>query len=532
MASRKPVPPAEFRPCEYFSFIQLFDCFPLSLIKEVLCTTDSNDRKERDLPNKYLVIFVISLCFFSDKDHRAVFRILLETIKELFGPLVTFKVPVKSTFSERRQNLGHEAFAELFRRVVRPIAIPNESIGAFFKGLRLVALDSAQFAVQDTADNESAFGRTKSADLPAAYPAIRACGLVEVGTRVLFDYELGPVARPTLSRPKVDKVEKSVRVLRRAEFFKKFVERSRCNEIDLSKILLGRLKSDQLCLADRGFAYYEPFRIGVSTGAKLLFRIRGDIKLDLIKLLKDGSYLAKLHPEDGRKTGTFVQVRVIEYTIGDDQAKETYRLITNIYDPNFASNQELAELYHFRWEYEIAVNEQKSRLNVHLSQMRGKTAELILQELIATFLAHFAMRKTMHSVAVKNRMDVDELSFKHSVEVVRNRAKQIATWPVEDVRQAIENEILDERVEKQPNRSSPRVLKSLKRKYEVLPKSQRPPGRFGYKKKTASKPPTKILKRKIKDFSKDGSTKRIKKRSPTCKAERRAESRKVERKRR
>lgn len=523
MTPTRTAPPPDFRPCEYFSFVQVFDTFPLGTIKEVLCSTDSNDRKERDLPNKYLMSFVISLCFFPDKNQREVFRTLAETVKNMFGPKITFKVPVKSTFSERRQNLGHEPFAELFRRVVRPIAIPGETIGAFFKGLRLVAIDSAQFTVQDTVDNESVFGRTKSGDLPAAYPAVRACGLVEVGTRVLFDYEIGPVVNPEVKRPKAI-TEKATK--QRQEFFKSFIARTRCNEIDLSKVLLSRLKPDQLCLADRGFAYYGPFHIGASTGAKLLWRIRSDIKLDLVKLLKDGSYLAKLYPEGGRKTKTFELVRVIEYTIGKGESKEIYRLITNIYEPKDATCEELAELYHFRWEYEIAINEQKNRLNVHLDQMRGKTAELVLQELIATFLGHFAMRVTMHSAALKNAMDVDELCFKHSVDVVCRRSPQVGAWPIEDVKEAIENEILEERVEKQPNRSSPRVVKSLKRKYDVLSKSQRPPGRFKYKKKKATKPPTKVLKRKIKDFGEDGATERPKKRKPVCKSERRAESRK------
>lgn len=72
------------------------------------------------------------------------------------------------------------------------IAVPGKTVGAFFKGLRLVGIDACHFSVPDTEENEREFGRaTGPNQVPVAYPAIRCVGLIELGTRILFDYEVG-----------------------------------------------------------------------------------------------------------------------------------------------------------------------------------------------------------------------------------------------------------------------------------------------------------------------------------------------------
>jgi len=61
--------------------------------------------------------------------------------------------------------------------------------------------------------------------------------------------------------------------------------------------------------------------------------------------------------ETGRHTDG-VWVRVIEYTLEDmPGAEPLYRLVTTILDPEQAPADELAALYHERWEIETALGE-------------------------------------------------------------------------------------------------------------------------------------------------------------------------------
>src|ERR1700722_3167935 len=72
--------------------------------------------------------------------------------------------------------------------------------------------------------------------------------------------------------------------------------------------------------------------------------------------LPDGSYLSYVYPSDkDRRQGTNgVKIRVIEYRLeGVADAEPIYRLVTTILDPTMASAEELAALYHERWEIDI-----------------------------------------------------------------------------------------------------------------------------------------------------------------------------------
>jgi len=384
------------KPAEFISFAQLFSTIPMEKVKEALCETGANDLRERDLPAKYMVYFVIAMSLYSHCSSREVFRNLIETLKVAFGPLADMKMPAKSSLTYARQKLGVESFRHLYRSVVRPIAISGVTVGAFFKGWRLVAIDGVQFNLPDTPENDAEFGRAKSGSSPAAFPAIRCVGLSELGTRVLFDYELGPSGGS-----------------------------KEASENKLARALLPRLKSDQLCIADRLYTNYGLWAIAAASGAALLWRVKADIRLDCETVLEDGSYLARLYEGDRTRSDTSVVVRVIEYEVANQQ----YRLVTNLLTVAQATSIELAHLYCERWEFENANKELKQGLNSYLPGLRSKTPTLAEQELIGLFLMHFAVRTIMHDAAISIGEDVDRLSFKHTVSVIRRRAPQVGAFP-------------------------------------------------------------------------------------------------------
>ena len=59
-----------------------------------------------------------------------------------------------------------------------------------------------------------------------------------------------------------------------------------------------------------------------------------------------------------------LRVRVIEYTLKDSATpvQDSYRLVTNILDPEAAPVLELAALYHERWEIEGVFDEIKTHM--------------------------------------------------------------------------------------------------------------------------------------------------------------------------
>jgi hypothetical protein len=155
-------------------------------------------------------------------------------------------------------------------------------------------------------------------------------------------------------------------------------------------------------------------------------RLEGD------KRLPDGSYLSRIYPSerDWRHKTNGIVVRVLDYQLeGVAGAEPLYRLVTTILDHPKAPAQELAALYHERWEIETALDELKTHLRGSKIVLRSKTPDLVRQEFYGFLLAHFAIRGLMHEAALKANEDPDRLSFLHAVRVVRRKLAVYSAIP-------------------------------------------------------------------------------------------------------
>jgi hypothetical protein len=337
-----------------------------------------------------VVYYVIALALYMQVSYREVLRCLLEGIRWLLGPTVAVKVAGKSGISQARSRLGWGAVQQLHDEVVRPIA-GQATRGAWYRKWRLVSLDGSTLDVADETEHAAAFGRPGVSRGASAYPQIRFVSLVENGTHVLFgsrmaDYNTG--------------------------------------EITLAKAVLACLEKGMLCLADRQFFGFELWNQARATGADLLWRVKKNLRLVCEKRLPDGSYLSRIYPSerDWRHKTNGVVVRVVDYRLeGVAGAEPIYRLVTSILDHAQAPAQELAALYHERWEIETALDELKTHLRGAKIVLRSKTPDLVRQEFYGFMMAHFAIRGLMHEAALKAHQDPDQLSFLHAVRVVRRK---------------------------------------------------------------------------------------------------------------
>ena len=160
--------------------------------------------------------------------------------------------------------------------------------------------------------------------------------------------------------------------------------------------------------------------------------MRQNARLDVEQRLPDGSYLSRIYAStsDRRNRRNGIVVRVIDYRLKDvEGAEPLYRLITTILDHKLAPAEELAALYHERWEIETALDELKTHLRGAQIVLRSKTPELVQQEFFGLLMAHFAIRGLMHEAALKADEDPDRLSFLHAVRVVQRRMARYGAIP-------------------------------------------------------------------------------------------------------
>jgi hypothetical protein len=95
--------------------------------------------------------------------------------------------------------------------------------------------------------------------------------------------------------------------------------------------------------------------------------------------------------------------------------------MTTIVDHTQAPAEELAAVYHERWEIETALDELKTHLRGSRIILRSKMPDLVRQEFYGLMMAHFAIRSLMHDAALRARVDPDRLSFLHAVRVARRK---------------------------------------------------------------------------------------------------------------
>jgi len=390
--------PAGSRLTDYISLGVIAKFFPVQKVREVLRQTKRASVRERDLPAHVVVYCVIALALYRQVCYREVLRCLLEGIQWLLGPGAVIKVASKGGISRARTRLGWGAVKQLHDEVVAPLAA-KATKGAWYRQWRLASLDGSTLEVADEKQNAEAFGRPGASRGASAYPQLRFVSLVDNGTHVLFgsqmaDYNTG--------------------------------------EITLAKAVLPSLRRGMLCLADRQFFGFQLWNQARSTGADLLWRAKKNMRLSCEKRWPDGSYRSCIYPSerDWRRKTNGVVVRVIDYRLeGVADAEPVYRLVTTILDDEKAPAQELAALYHERWEIETALDELKTHLRGSKIVLRSKTPDLVRQEFYGLLMAHYAIRGLMHEAALQADEDPDRLSFLHAVRVVRRKLAHFSAIP-------------------------------------------------------------------------------------------------------
>ena len=280
---------------------------PLALIKEVLSETGRASQRERLLRARAVVNHVMALALWRDAPLEEVLRVVGERLQWLGdGRAGAAGQASESAISQARARLGAEVMQQLADRVLRPLAAPGAP-GAWYRRLRVMALDGSGMDVADEAANAQYFGYPCAGRGHSAFPQARLLGLVECGTHAAVAADIGTYSQ-------------SERVM-------------------ASRLLPQKLTADMLVLADRSFYGFKLWQVACATGAKLAWRVPSTIRLPIEKALPEGSCLSTVFDSDARKSERVGQtVRVVDYLLTNSATptQDSYQLVTNILDPENA----------------------------------------------------------------------------------------------------------------------------------------------------------------------------------------------------
>ena len=403
MARTKAVLGDGARLADYLSASLLARVVPPQQVHAVLDLHGRNSQRVRRFPAAAGVYYCIALSLYPETAYEDVFSVVAQGLAWAAGSAEPKRV-AKSSISALRSRIGWQPLADLVRRCCVALADPQVHPEAFYRGLRLVAMDGSNFELPDEPDNVAQFGYPGSRTGHAGYPQAQCAVLVECATHAVLAANLEPYGSP---------------------------------EWQACQPLLGVLKPGMLCLADRGFNGYEHWRQAQATGAELLWRCANNRQLPVIRALDDGSYLSELQPPRKDRLDNQAQpitVRVIEYAMPGlpkvpPLAQPRYRLLSTLLDDKQAPALELAALYHQRWNVEEVFDELKTHLRQSRRVLRSKTAPLVRQEFYGWVLAHYAVRWLLHQGAGQRRMPHAQLSFTGHLQLLRRTQPHSGAFP-------------------------------------------------------------------------------------------------------
>ena len=391
-------PESDRRLADLVSVGVLMRVFPAEVVDGVIAECGRTEQRRRSLPARSMAYFAMGMALHADGSYEDVLALISDGLAWADRGDEPARLASKPAIFHARERLGSEPMALLFDRVAQPLA-SKTTPGCWLAGRRLVAVDGTCLDLADTPANDEHFGRPGvMKGERSAFPQARVVALAECGTHAMFEAIIGPYTT---------------------------------SENALSRELLGRLTKGMLCLADRGLYSFEAWQKAKEGGADLLWRMKDNIRLEAVKDLPDGSWLAEVfHSTQDTRRRHPVTVRVVEYTVEDGREPTgPFRLITTILDHRKASAVELAGAYTQRWEIETAFDELKTHQRGPRAVLRSKSPDLVTQEIWGHLCCHYAIRALMFDAAAHAGRDPDRVSFVAALRISRRSIAQAGAFP-------------------------------------------------------------------------------------------------------
>ena len=363
-----------------------------------------------------------------------------------------------AALSQWRQSLPWKLFEEIAGHVLGPLADARKHPEAFYKGLRLLALDGTGMSANNVPRILKKWLKASSRRFKAAFAKVRMVLVVEVGLHNPVAVCIGP----------------------RQE-----------SEYALGWDVAQKLMSKALVMGDR--LYGMPEFVGgllarcLEVGSHFLVRVRKNLTTQVLEVLKDGSAIVqiKIRTEEGEWFR--FAVREIRGVVRDRSGKRIqFRLWTSLLDIRKHPAGELLALYFRRWEMETTIREMK--ITVYGGErLRSQTVETACQEILALVLAVSMLARARTQAAQSSQLAPLRISFRQTLRYLRALWLTLATLGHRFTARQIPG-VIDDFIRKmgcchsppRRNRSCPRAVRQPVSSWSRLIRRTEQHGEFSY----------------------------------------------------
>ena len=353
-------------------------------IEAALTASGTATVRRRRLPVEEVIWVVLGMALFRDRPIEDVVS-KLDLAMPGGGSTVA-----RSSVAEARARLGSEPMKWLFERSATEWAHASAAAHRW-RGLSLYGIDGSSLRVPDTEENRAHFGGQKGRKgSESGYPMARIVALMVLRSHLLAGVWFGPYGGT--------------------------------HELAPAKELQKSVPDDSLTVVDRGFLA-APMLLGISSTGQnrhWLTRAKSTSKWRTLRRLGKGDELVEMKVSDhARRQDPSLPrtwtMRAIRYQ-RKGYAPQT--LLTSLLDAEKYPAEELAALYHERWELELGYDELKTELLDREETIRSKTRQGVEQELWGIVLAYNLVRLEMERVAKTAKVEPTRISFVESLRLI------------------------------------------------------------------------------------------------------------------
>ena len=154
---------------------------------------------------------------------------------------------------------------------------------------------------------------------------------------------------------------------------------------------------------------------------------------------------------------------------------ESVSIVTTLLEPEKYPASEIAEVYLRRWRIELSFRDIKTTME--MEHLRAQSPEIATKELLAALIAYNIVRITMIEASRRHRTDLDRLSFKGTVDGLRQYCPRMARARSLTALRRLERGLLravaKDLVPRRPGRREPRAVKRRPKPLAYLTKPRR-----------------------------------------------------------
>jgi hypothetical protein len=248
------------------------------------------------------------------------------------------------------------------------------------------------------------------------------------------------------------------------------VDSWKSHEIPLARQLIAWMNPGEIVLTDRGYCGWGLIALLQRKGVDIVMRahqartIKGRRMTWPKPQWKEGWAKALWAELPGE-----IAVRIVRFRVAVPGFRtHDVVLVTTLLDEKAYPDSAIAELYRRRWAVELCFRDIKTTLG--LDVLRCRTPELIEKEIWLQAIAYNLVRALMLEAAWTHDVTLERLSFKGTVDTLRQWTPLFAPtmFAFKRAREELLRVIAEDQVPHRPDRSEPRAVKRRRKSYQLL----------------------------------------------------------------